>query len=82
MALKGFGAVPIGPKDIEYVCQDFAHNVTLIAENIRLGDGATQCPIIELIKELENFLVVLEHSKVPTVILSRDSLDFFQTVLW
>lgn len=78
LALKGYGAIPQDTTDIALECYNTRHGVELIASEIRLGSKASEYPIVYFLKKLENFLVVLEYSKVPTVTLIPDILRFFE----
>ena len=74
LALKGCEAVPKDVTDIERECSDTFRSVNLIASNMHV----TTEIMVNLLKKLENLLIVLEHSRVPTVILTSDELDFFE----
>ena len=78
-ALKGFGTLPLGPKDIEIEIEDFIHNVMLIVQrtssHLSYNDKTL---VMKSFRSLENQLCVLEKSLVPTVVLNYETLDFFE----
>ena len=79
LSLKGCDAIPQCPTDIGHECSSAYAGVLSVAFRMRLGPETSEYDtIIYLLKKLENLLIVLEYSRVPTVILTSDELDFFE----